>query len=239
MWSCGARLRSPHGMPVTVRLISYGICPFVQRAIIALREKDVDHMVEYVDLGNKPAWFSDLSPRGKVPILVANDTPLFESHAICEYIDEAFVGPSLMPDTPHARAVDRAWFTVATEELLGPQYSYMLTSRESERYRHGRRMGAALQRLEIVMSDRTWLSGDGSRFGMADVGMLPFFHRARVLENAELWTMPKGLVAVSEWMDQLLARPSLRGSVPKNFVEEYLRHTKRLRTPTGVTSLRA
>ncbi|MES2034183.1 MAG: glutathione S-transferase N-terminal domain-containing protein, partial [Pseudomonadota bacterium] len=50
-------------------LISFPLCPFVQRAIIALEEKKVPYDVVYIDLTNKPDWFLKLSPLGKVPVL--------------------------------------------------------------------------------------------------------------------------------------------------------------------------
>ncbi|MBC8845342.1 glutathione S-transferase N-terminal domain-containing protein, partial [Escherichia coli] len=50
-------------------LISFTTCPYVQRAIIALKEKNVDFDVVYIDLANKPDWFLAISPLGKVPVL--------------------------------------------------------------------------------------------------------------------------------------------------------------------------
>lgn len=50
-------------------LISFPLCPFVQRAIIALNEKGAEFDVVYIDLANKPDWFQKVSPFGKVPVL--------------------------------------------------------------------------------------------------------------------------------------------------------------------------
>ena len=52
-----------------IELISFKICPFVQRSVIALKEKQVDFKVTYIDLANPPEWFSEVSPLGKVPVL--------------------------------------------------------------------------------------------------------------------------------------------------------------------------
>ena len=53
----------------SLTLISHHLCPYVQRAAISLAEKAVpfDHI--HVDLAHKPAWFLDLSPLGKTPVL--------------------------------------------------------------------------------------------------------------------------------------------------------------------------
>ena len=73
-------------------LISFDICPFVQRSVITLEEKGVEYEIKYIELENKPDWFLAISPFGKVPVLQANDTVIFESAVINEYLDEAFAG---------------------------------------------------------------------------------------------------------------------------------------------------
>jgi glutathione S-transferase len=52
-------------MSQPLTLISHALCPYVQRASIALGEKAVAFERVYVDLANKPAWFEALSPLGK------------------------------------------------------------------------------------------------------------------------------------------------------------------------------
>ena len=100
-----------------LRLISHNQCPFVQRALIVLGEKNVAHDVEYVDLRNKPAWFTALSPRGKVPLLVVDGVTLFESSAICEFLEETAPGIRLHPADPVERARHRAWIEFASGTL--------------------------------------------------------------------------------------------------------------------------
>jgi glutathione S-transferase len=56
----------------------------VQRAVIVLRAKDIPFEVTYIDLRNKPDWFLEISPHGKVPVLQVDGVPLFESNAIAE-----------------------------------------------------------------------------------------------------------------------------------------------------------
>jgi len=63
----------------SLKPVSHTLCPYVQRAVITLHEKQIPHEREYVDLAQKPAWFLALSPLGKVPLLLVGDTGLFES----------------------------------------------------------------------------------------------------------------------------------------------------------------
>src|SRR6187455_3352764 len=89
-------------------LISHKLCPYVQRAVIALAEKGVPFERIDVDLASKPDWFLKISPLGKTPVLLAGDTAIFESAVILEYLEETQLRP-LHPKDPLARAEHRAW----------------------------------------------------------------------------------------------------------------------------------
>ena len=95
------------------QLISFKICPFVQRTVIALREKHVDYDITYIDLAARPPWFKAMSPLGKVPVLRVGDTTIFESAVINEYLDEVYA-PRLHPADPLQRARNRAWIEFAS-----------------------------------------------------------------------------------------------------------------------------
>src|SRR5438477_8123640 len=100
-------------MTASLRLISHKLCPYVQRAVIALNEKDVPFERVDIDLADKPDWFLKLSPLGKVPVLVVRsdegEVALFESNVICEYIEDTQGGAKLHPQDPLQRAQHRAW----------------------------------------------------------------------------------------------------------------------------------
>ncbi|RVK64633.1 glutathione S-transferase family protein, partial [Sinorhizobium meliloti] len=93
-------------MTAQLTLISHHLCPYVQRAAIALHEKGVPFERVDIDLANKPDWFLKISPLGKVPLLrISQDggeAILFESTVICEYLEETQAGPKLHPADPLA-----------------------------------------------------------------------------------------------------------------------------------------
>ena len=62
---------------MALKLVSYKACPFVQRVAITLQYKGVDYDIEYIDLSNPPDWFLAISPLKKVPILIVDDTVIF------------------------------------------------------------------------------------------------------------------------------------------------------------------
>src|SRR5262245_63443894 len=88
-------------------LISHHLCPYVQRAVIALTEKGVAFERVYVDLANKPDWFKALSPLGKTPVLKVGETAIFESAVILEYMEETQAN-ALHPHDPLHRAEHRS-----------------------------------------------------------------------------------------------------------------------------------
>ena len=102
---------------VVPELISFELCPYVQRAIIVLTEKGVAHKRTYIDLADKPDWFREISPLSKVPAMRVGKVVLFESAVICEYIDEVTPG-SLHPVDPVRRAKHRSWIEFGSSILV-------------------------------------------------------------------------------------------------------------------------
>ena len=90
------------------RLISFKLCPFVQRVAIALLYKAIDYDIDYVELADPPEWFLKLSPLKVVPLLVVKDRVLFDSTAINEYIEDVYPA-KLHPADLILRAQDRSW----------------------------------------------------------------------------------------------------------------------------------
>lgn len=103
-------------------LVSHHLCPYVQRAAIALAEKGVLFERVHVDLSDKPEWFRALSPLGKVPLLKVaqngRDAVIFESAVILEYLEETQMRP-LHPADPLERARHRAWIEFGSQILNG------------------------------------------------------------------------------------------------------------------------
>ena len=199
------------------RLISFTTCPYVQRALIVVREKGLSTGIEFIEPDDRPDWFWDLSPRGKVPLLIVGETALFESQAICEYLEEAHPEPPLMPADPIWRARDRAWFPYAGEDLLLPLYQLMTTGRESRFSRARAQLEKGLRRLGQELGESSWLSGQGQRFGMADVAVAPVFPRLELLKRWGSYELPPELANVAAWGARIMARPAVRSALPERF----------------------
>ncbi len=203
---------------MSIELISFKTCPFVQRAAITLGYKNVEHKITFIDLAEPPEWFLEISPLGKVPVLKVDGEVLFESAVINEYLDE-ITGGDLQPKDPLARAKNRAWIEVASN-MLGNSYM-MKTATDQENYEKYRdQLVSHLHRVENRLGNGPWFNGE--QFSLADTAFAPLFahdavanYRFSVIDSA---TMPK----VDAWSKRLLALPAVKKSVVAEFEDLYL-----------------
>jgi GSH-dependent disulfide-bond oxidoreductase len=99
-------------MSATLRLYHWEPNAASARALICLSEKGTPFESVYVDVlafEHVHPEFLRLNASGQVPVLVHDGTALSEASYICEYIEEAFRGPALMPGDPHGRWLARTW----------------------------------------------------------------------------------------------------------------------------------
>jgi glutathione S-transferase len=203
---------------MSLQLISFKTCPFVQRAVITLKHKNIDFDITYIDLAEPPDWFLELSPLGKVPVLKVDGEVLFESAVINEYLDD-ITGGELQPREPLARAKNRAWVEFASN-MLGNLYM-MKMSKDEERYNKYRdTLVSQLHRVEKRLGDGPWFNGE--KFSLADTAFAPLFRQNSVADNKlsvlDSETMPR----VAAWAQRLLALPEVRDSVVDEFEDLYL-----------------
>jgi glutathione S-transferase len=205
------------------RLISFKLCPYVQRSVITLLEKKVDFKLEFIDIHNKPDWFLKLSPLGRVPILETNKGILFESAVINEYLDEIYQ-PSLHPSDPFLKAENRSWIEFSSG-LLVDQYNVSLTKDKEEFTKLKSTIQEKLLRLEAKLpnSSKSSLFFNGDKFSLIDAGSAPLLQRFRFLENASqerFLTTPK----ILQWTETLLAKESVQKSILPEVEKEYIEY---------------
>ena len=74
---------------------------------------------KFTPLAPHSAEVSAIHPFGKIPVMRHGDLELFESKAICTYIDRAFDGPPLMPADARGAALPSSG-SVASTPLIDP-----------------------------------------------------------------------------------------------------------------------
>jgi glutathione S-transferase len=213
----------------TIELISFKLCPFVQRSVITLLHKGIDFEIKYIDLANKPDWFLALSPLGKVPVLKYGDDVLFESAVINEFLDEITEG-SLMPSDPLQKAKDRAWIEFSSQVLMA-QYQTSLAKTQEDFAQALAGLNDKLSRLEVLSSDEGFFNGKD--LALIDTALAPLFTRFTAIESLferDLLTNFPKLKALGQ---RLLALPEVSGSVVDDFnslFADYLRNADSILT---------
>lgn len=220
-----------------LELVSHALCPYVQRAVIALTEKQAPFTRRTVDLADKPDWFKAISPLGKVPLLQVGDAVLFESAAICDYLDET-IAPRLHPADPLRRAQHRAWIEFASALLndIGGLYA---AADEPAFETRSRDIEAKFRRLEdeLGRSDGPYFAG--ADFSLVDAAFAPAFRYFEVFERFIDLGVFADKPRLRAWRKALAKRPSVAKAVTPDYptrLEAFLRarnaHMSRLMPAT-------
>jgi glutathione S-transferase len=204
-------MTSPSNTRLT--LISHHLCPYVQRAVIALTEKSVPFDRIDIDLAAKPDWFLALSPLGKTPVLKVGEVPVFESAVMLEYLEDT-VRPALHPADPLERAHHRGWIEFASTVLNGigtlysaPDASAFAKAAEALKARFGQ--------LEAALGDGPWFAGRS--FGLVDAAFGPVFRYFDLFDRIGEFGILTGLPKVAAWRQALSQRPSVRKAVAPDY----------------------
>lgn len=200
-------------------LISFKICPFVQRSVIVLLEKGVDFDIQYIDLRDPPDWFKAISPLGKVPVLRVGDAVVFESAVIMEYLDEVNP-PSLHPQDPLLKAHNRAWIEFAST-LFMAQFQMVMAK---EKVGSEQAEAELRSKLALLEQQVTGPMFNSNTFSLIDAAYAPLFMRLALLEEWAPMGLLDGLEKLQQWSTGLLGRPSVRDSVVEELPQLYRQH---------------
>lgn len=206
------------------QFISHDLCPFAQRSRVMLHETGVAFDLEEIDLKNKPGWFVELSPTGKVPTLVVStddggQVVLFESLVINEYLDEA-AGAPMLPRDPLAKARIRAWIEYSTALL---QDCFALTAAKDEDALAPiiERVTTKLDRLETEVGSGPFYLGEA--MSLVDAAFVPALQRLKFSDELypSMALFGDQRPCVTRWWRAIEARPSIPASAPANVRERF------------------
>lgn len=196
---------------MSLELVSFKLCPFVQRSIITLLYKNVPFKLTHIDMSSPPDWFKQRSPFGKVPILIINDKHVvFESAVINEYLDESTPG-SLLPDDVLQRALDRSWIDYGSAMIM--DLSGLMHADTGEKYDNNyAALVDKLHWLENILPGGDFFNGN--EISLVDFAYAPLFMRIQLIGlDKELLNCPK----INHWSKTLLSLPQVQKSVVENF----------------------
>jgi glutathione S-transferase len=205
-------------MAQKLTLISHKLCPYVQRAVIALNEKGVPFERIDIDLANKPDWFLKISPLGKVPVLLVEtengEVALFESNVICEYIEETQAGAKLHPQDALERAQHRAWMEFGStilSELWGLETTGDPAVFESKR----QAVAAKFARVEEALGAGQYFASE--KFSLVDAVFAPIFRYFDVFDQLTDLSVFADTPKVRAWRQALAQRRSVRTAVGPDY----------------------
>ncbi len=198
------------------RLYHYPLSPFSRKVRLVLAEKKIE--VELVEerYWEERADFLRLNPAGQVPVLRTENLILPESNAICEYLEERYPNPPLLPKTPEARAETRRltyWFDdkfyrEVTKNLIGERVEKKVMGRgypDSKNVKTGaQKIKFHLDYMDWLLDRRRWLAGDAMT--LADFSAAAQLSCLDYISDVD-WNRSS---LVKDWYAKIKSRPAFR-----------------------------
>jgi RNA polymerase-associated protein len=187
------------------------------RVRIVLAEKELEVRVVEVDAAHPPEDLIDLNPYQTLPTLVDRDLVVYDAGIICEYLDERFPHPGLMPSDPAARAHARVAMRRIEQDWYGTADELERVERR-DRDRVRKVLAESILASEPLFRLRPWFLSD--QFSLLDAAIAPI-----------LWRLPDWGVdlggnapGVERYSRKVFARPSFAASVGSRALDAR-RHT--------------
>jgi stringent starvation protein A len=196
------------GRRAAMTLYSSPTCLQCHRTRIVLAEKGIVIDVINVDEARPPEDLLDINPYHSVPTLVDRDLVLYDSRVICEYIDERFPHPPLMPVDPVSRAqfrlalhrIEKDWFPLAEQLQRGGD-------RKQSGPQRKQLQEGLLSSAEVFAAKRFFLSDE---FSLVDASLAPLLWRLPAF-GIELAGGPAQ--PIRRYMDFIFARRAFQDSL--------------------------
>lgn len=188
-----------------VHIHGYSVSTWTRTVHMTCIEKGIEHDLVPVPYGT--AEHGELHPFRRIPILEVDGTMIFESLAITGYLDEAFPGPALQPDSPAARIRMRTWMSLCSDYLFRDVVRAIPRDRapSDEELATAR---AVLERAEGLVGGEPFLAGDA--LTLADLYLAP--QLANCEEKAP--ELLEGLDALVAWARGMSERESFQRTRP-------------------------
>ncbi|MBY0572084.1 MAG: glutathione S-transferase family protein [Undibacterium sp.] len=200
-------------MSKELSLVSFPLCPYVQRVAIVMAEQRIRFERIDIDLARKPNWFLDISPLGKTPVLLVDGSPIFESSVICEYLED--IGSVAMhPSDPFQRAQHRSQMEFGSSILNAiagfynapDQASLALKVQEIKR---------KFAHVESILAVGPFFAGES--FSMVDAVYAPVFRYFETFDEIHDFGFFDDLPRVMAWRNALRARESVQSAIRPDF----------------------
>ena len=200
-----------------MKLIGTPTSPYTRKARVVLAEKRIEYDFVLDAPLDSATRVPDYNPLGKVPVLVLDDeTTIFDSRVISEYLDNASPVTRLIPEDTRQRIQARRWEALA-DGCTDAVVAIVMERRRPPEYRYSEwvarqqsKIDRALQAMSDDLGRRNWCSGDF--FNLADiaVGCCLGFIDLRMPELDWRAAQPN----LAKLADKLAQRASFKDTVP-------------------------
>ena len=199
------------------KLYHVPLSPFCRKVRLSLAEKKIECELVEERYWEKDPDFMRRNPAGKVPVLRIDGRTMAESTPICEYLEEVYPEPALMPDNPEDRYEVRrlvAWFDdkfhhEVTSKLLYERVNKKVMKQgfpDSRNVKDGARaIKYHLDYMAWLLDRRRWLAGDVMT--LADFAAAAHLSALDYISDVD-WLRSEG---VKDWYAKIKSRPAFRG----------------------------
>jgi glutathione S-transferase len=159
-----------------MKLIGSLTSPYVRKARVVLAEKKIDYDFEIDSPWSPENLVANVNPLGKIPVLLLDDnTVLFDSRVIVEYLDNVAPNNKLMPAPNRERAEVKRWEALADGVCDAAALVFLEKKRPTAQQGSdwiARQEDKILRSVDFMsgeLGDNTWCMG--THFSLADVAV--------------------------------------------------------------------
>lgn len=199
-------------------------CPYVHRSWITLQEKNIDYDWVEIDLSNKPSWFLDFNPKGKVPVIAYQDGSekflIDESLTLIEFLEDYKSSPAMLPSHPAHRALARNTINAYNDKFVGLWYTLLRSPDKDSCLETAQKLNAELEQLQEKLSpDGPYFQGE--QFSLVDAAVLPWLLRLPLLKHYRGYELPDSLDRLKKYIAASKERPSVQATLKTPDGEDY------------------
>ncbi len=204
-----------------VTIIGTPISHYVQTAILTCEEKNAPYRLQVAGHDTPAALQSPAHQRWhpfcRIPAVAVAGVQLYETSAICRYIDQVFAGTSLVPEQPLAAARMEQWISAINCYFHTPCISQLVSQYVFPRGPGGQPdkqvIAAAMPKIERAMAQlaetyhgSNYLAGD--QLSLADLFIAPIL--MQMDQTPEGRACLGRFPAIKEKLKLILLRPSFQ-----------------------------
>ncbi|RZC75141.1 hypothetical protein C5167_050614 [Papaver somniferum] len=186
-----------------------GDCPSCQGVLLTLEEKKIPYQMCLINTANKPQWFLEANPEGKLPAVYFDGKWVIDLEVITQALEEKYPDSSLVTPSEFASVGLKIYryfdtFLKSKDATDGSEQALIseLSSLEEHLKAHG-----------------PYISGE--KISAVDLGLAPaLYHLEVALGHFKSWSVPENLTHVMNYMKLLFSRESFVKTQPadKNYI---------------------